>query len=81
MLAKRIKRISLVLSIIAIYSFIGGMVSSVHEGFYPGDPINFQNTSGMVGVLWPISVPLWMAGEFVFIFGRLGISTLEEIDP
>lgn len=81
-LIKTVKLITKVVVIMIVYSFIGGVVFSAHDHFYPEKtrsttgPIDF---SVAIGAGWPVLVPLWGATELGRVFARLGSTAIEDL--
>ena len=73
---KFIKKLSYLVCGLFIYAFIGGLTYSVHEHFYPGSDVKWSNpkkpdgnASVGVGVVWPVSLPIWGGVEAItFVF-------------
>lgn len=73
---KTVKLITQIVVGLMIYSFIGGMTYNVHERFYPGlTPVDSGPPfpgSEFMGLLWPVTIPVWGALELASAVGDLG---------
>ena len=82
---KTVKMITWIIVGLTMYSFIGGIVYNVHERVYPGmtytenpDDVAFPGSQFM-GLLWPISVPVWAAVEFGSVVAGMSSSAVDEL--
>lgn len=82
---KTVKMIMWIIVGLTMYSFVGGIVYNLHERVYPGmsttgnpDDIPFPGSQFM-GVLWPVSVPIWGAVKLGSVVGGLGDATMDEM--
>lgn len=82
---KTVKMITWIIVGLTMYSFVGGVVYNLHERVYPGmtytenpDDVAFPGSQFM-GLLWPISVPVWGAVELGGVVAELADSTMDEL--
>ena len=81
---KTVKVITWIIVGLTIYSFIGGVAYNVHERFYPGLTANEAGGvpfpgSEFMGLLWPVSVPIWGAIELGAKVAGLADSAVDDL--